>query len=231
MMLSVLIPTYNEGKRITKLVEHLLRTAAPDTIEILVADASDSNDNTLEALAPYENVTAFRASATSRARQMNEAVAKAKGDIFYFVHADVFPPENWQQSLLQALKDGNDFGMFGVRYDSRNWLLKMNAYFTRNDGLFTGGGDQTLFIRRKVFEEMNGFQDHLVIMEDFDLFWRLRKASFSYTILPERVLVSTRKYDRNSYVKVNLVNGLTFFLFRMGYCQHKLKQFYRWALE
>jgi rSAM/selenodomain-associated transferase 2 len=231
MTLSVLIPTYNESQRISKLVEHLLQTATSDSFEILVADAPDSDDNTLELLTSYQQVSAFRASATSRARQMNEAAAKAKGEIYYFVHADVLPPDNWQQLVIDAVEKGTDFGFFGVRYDSGNLLLKMNAYFTRNDGLFTGGGDQTLFIRKDIFEKQNGFQDHLVIMEDFDLFWRLRKAGYTYTILARQVLVSTRKYERNSYLKVNLVNGLTFFLFRMGYCQYKLKRFYRWALE
>ena len=231
MTLSVLIPTYNESQRILKLVEYLLRTATFDSFEILIADAPDSNDHISELLAPYSRVTTFRASATSRALQMNEAATKAKGDLFYFVHADVFPPKNWQQMVMKTVEEGNDFGFFGVRYDSNNWLLKMNAYFTRKDSLFTGGGDQTFFIQKKIFEEIKGFQNELVIMEDFDLFWRLRRAGYSYTILPEQVLVSTRKYDQNSYIKVNLVNGLTFFLFRLGYCQHKLKQFYTRALK
>jgi rSAM/selenodomain-associated transferase 2 len=231
MNLSVIIPTVNEAERIVTLVNYLLAHGNNFVTEIIISDAIHSTDNTLEKVEGINKVHGLKASATSRAVQMNEAARYASNDLLYFVHADVFPPSSYSRDIAEHIDKGYDFGIFSYIFNSDSPLLKINAYTTRFDGLFSGGGDQTLFIKKGIFQTMNGFREDLVIMEDFDLYWRLKKAGYRRAIVKNNVLVSDRKYRSNNYIKVNLVNLVTFLLFRLGYSPIKLKAFYQRALS
>ncbi|MCB0643211.1 MAG: TIGR04283 family arsenosugar biosynthesis glycosyltransferase [Phaeodactylibacter sp.] len=231
MKVSVIIPTLNEARRITALVSFMVQQAGNHLLEILVVDAAGSTDDIRAALGGIDPVRVIKCQATSRAMQMNEGARQAKGALLYFVHADVYPPENYTDHILEALSSNIDFGYFRYDFDSNRPLLRLNGYFTRFDGLFTGGGDQTFFISKALFQEMGQFREDLVMMEDFDLFWRLRRKGYHYEILPPKAIVSARKYKYNSYLRVNAVNLVTFTLFRCGFCQHRLKRFYKKALR
>lgn len=231
MKISVIIPTLNEARRIAALVSFMLEQAGDHLLEILVVDAAGSTDDIRSSLASLHSVRVIKSRATSRAVQMNEGASEARGDFLYFVHADVYPPENYTNHIREALQSTIDFGYFCYRFDSDRPLLRMNGYFTRFDGLFTGGGDQTFFLSKALFQQMGCFREDLVMMEDFDLFWRLRRQGYQYAILPPKATVSARKYKYNSYLRVNVVNLLTFTLFRYGFCQHRLKRFYKKALR
>ena len=86
-MLSVIIPTYNEADNIGRLVADLRRHAPAETVEILVVDAN-SPDGTAE-VARQAGATVLAAPKPGRAAQMNHGAHQARGDVFYFVHADV----------------------------------------------------------------------------------------------------------------------------------------------
>jgi rSAM/selenodomain-associated transferase 2 len=161
-----------------------------------------------------------------RSCQMNEGAALAKGDVLYFVHADVRPPETWSTDIQNALAAGYHAGCFSYRFNSESKLLKINARATRHNSFLSGGGDQTLFIRRHIFEKMGGFRNDLCIMEDFDFVWRLKKQ-FPFMVIPNDAIVSARKYERNGYLKVQLVNLVTVLLFKWGWNPERLRVFYQ----
>ncbi len=231
MSISVIIPTYNEADRILPLLNSLQSSSQGHLEEIIVANAANSEDRISEVVSEMEYVTCLDCMCTSRASQMNEAAKLAKGDILYFVHADVLPPRGCLTDVCTAIDGGVDYGLFSYQFDSNHPLLKINSYFTRFDGIFTGGGDQTFFIKKEVFEAMGGYMEKLAIMEDFDLFWKLRKAGYKYKIIDNCVKVSARKYENNSYFKVNLVNLITIGLFRVGVSSKRLKKFYQRILK
>ncbi len=97
--------------------------------------------------------------------------------------------------------------------------------------MFTGGGDQGLFIQKATYLKAEGFDTSLAIMEDFDLYWRLRRKGIPFAIIQEDSIVSARKYERNSYLKVQLVNLITIVGFKWGRSPEKLKKFYCRMLE
>ena len=83
-----------------------------------------------------------------------------------------------------------------------------------------------MFIRKTTYFEEGGFNTSLPIMEDFDFYWRLRDAAIPYTIIPKDIIISARKYARNSYVRVQLVNLYTLLGYKWGRSPDKLKRFY-----
>ncbi|MFD2719157.1 TIGR04283 family arsenosugar biosynthesis glycosyltransferase [Hymenobacter monticola] len=209
-MLSVIIPTYNEAANIGRLVADLRRHAPPGTVEILVVDAS-SPDGTAAA-ARTAGATVLEHARPGRAAQMNLGAQQAQGDIFYFVHADVGIHPGYVATIWEAVARGHAAGCYRFRFDSKHPLLRINSYGTRFKGIMSRGGDQTLFITRALFEQLGGFNERFVIMEDFEIIERIRRVA-SFYIVPQDVVVSARKYETNSWLRVQLANLTAFSMY------------------
>ena len=220
-VVSVIIPTFNEEKNIRELVPYLYSCYDSENMEIIVCDSPQSNDD-LSKLADELKFKLVRSTKAYRAFQLNFGATHASNDILYFLHADARPPKTFVASIFKSLKSGNDFGIFCYKFDSVDFLLKVNSFFTKYDGVFAGGGDQSLFIKKEKFEALNGYDNDLQIMEDFDLYKRAKKASFSYTIIREALTLSARKYTANSWIKVNWINLRIFYIFLKNGSQEKM---------
>jgi rSAM/selenodomain-associated transferase 2 len=208
MTFSVIIPTYNEAGNIARLVAEL-RRYAPEA-EILVVDAN-SPDGTAEA-ARQAGATVLPAPKAGRAAQMNHGAAHATGEVLYFVHADVSLHSDFVATITQAVAGGYEAGCYRFRFDSRHPLLRINSYGTRFKGIMSRGGDQTLFITCGLFGRLGGFNERFVIMEDFEIIQRIRRVA-RFFIAPHAVTVSARKYETNSWLRVQLANLTAFSLF------------------
>jgi|AntRauTorckE6833_2_1112554.scaffolds.fasta_scaffold01912_2 rSAM/selenodomain-associated transferase 2 len=227
MDISVIIPAYNESESITELLYYLQKHADESVTKILVVDGQ-STDDTFKKVT-LAGFTCLSSPKKGRASQMNFGAEKATGDILYFVHADSFPPESYASDIKKVTKNGAESGCYRFRFDSDSLLLKINSWFTRFDRLMCRGGDQTLFIKREVFEEFNGFKNY-AIMEDFEMIRRLRDRD-TFKIIPKNAVVSARKYEENSYLKVNLINLVIFTMFRIGASEETMVHAYQQLIE
>lgn len=216
MNISIIIPTLNESKTIALLVSHLLLHSKSLVKEIIVVDGG-SVDNTLQ-IASNLGVIAVSSPEKGRAAQMNFGASLSTGDILYFVHADTIPPIDFAQSILEKINDGYEAGRFRTCFDSNALLLFINAFFTRFDLFVCYGGDQSLFIRSSVFTSLDGFNQSMVIMEDYDIVARLKKIA-RYGIIQKDILVSARKYELNSWWKVQKANYTIVNMYRKGASQ------------
>ncbi|GAB3853482.1 TIGR04283 family arsenosugar biosynthesis glycosyltransferase [Hymenobacter terrigena] len=210
MKLSVIIPTFNEAPNIARLVAELRRHDANGAVEIVVVDAH-SPDGTAE-LARQAGATVLLAPQAGRAAQMNHGAAHATGDVLYFVHADVSIHPDYVATIGRAVAQGHAAGCYRFRFDSTHPLLRINSYGTRFKGIMSRGGDQTLFITRALFEQLGGFNERFVVMEDFEIIQRIRRVA-SFLIVPQDVLVSARKYRNNSWLRVQVANLTAFSLY------------------
>lgn len=223
--ISVIIPADNEKANLIVIIPCLLKLSEGFPVEIIIALSSESKDVNSSDF-PTKNVLIERCVEKGRAVQMNQAAKKASGDILVFLHADVVPPESFFKNILETIASGFDAGFFSYQFDSDNFWLKINAHFTKTDGIFTGGGDQCLFIKKEIFQKLGAFDENQVLMEDFEFFKRMKKARISYKIVENDLIVSARKYQNNSYVKVNVCNLMMIVLFKCGYNPEKLKSLY-----
>lgn len=223
MKISIIVPTFNESDHIADLLKYLSDHSQESVKEILVIDGR-SSDDTVQ-IVREEGFQCLISPKKGRAAQMNLGAKKTSGDILYFVHADSIPPKTYVTDIFKALHSGAESGCYRFKFNSDNLLLKINSWFTRFDRLMCRGGDQTLFIKRNLFEELNGFKDY-AIMEDFDMIKRLRERD-TFQIIQKDVIVSARKYDENSYLKVNLINLLIFTMFFLGTSQDTMVHAYQ----
>lgn len=222
-MISVIIPTCNESACIEGLIHYLKKNAADNSIEIIVSDAG-STDNTLQ-LAKHAGATALISPQKGRSAQMNYGTSVATGSVFYFVHADSFPPPGFVKDIETAVKNGYDAGRYQTKFLSNKLLLRFNAFFTRFNLFECYGGDQTLFVTHSFFKKIKGFDESKIIMEDYDITKRIQQAG-RYKIFSKHALVSARKYENNSWLTVQRANFTAIKMYKKGFSTREIASAY-----
>ena len=228
MYLSVIIPTFNEAENLKKLLPFLIQNTPNTNFEIIVSDGGSTDDSI--AVAKSFGVTTLQSPRKGRAAQMNYGVEFAKGDVLEFIHADTLPPKNFYEEVKTAINENYPCGCFTYCFDSSRFLLKVTAYFTNFNFLWSRGGDQAIFITKPIFEEFNGYRDDFLIMEEYDLLQKMQ-AKYPFKVIKNNAIVSARKYDTNSYLRVQIANLLVFNMYRFGYSQEAMVRTYSKLLK
>jgi len=139
------------------------------------------------------------------------------------------PPPTYLADLQRAIRTNFPIGCFQAKFDTNRFLVKTNGFWSRLDFLFCRGGDQTLFVTKKIFTALNGYKEELLIMEEYDFIIRARKI-YPFKIIPSKVLISARKYDNRSFLKVQFANIVVFNMFRFGASPEQMVQTYKQLL-
>lgn len=195
--ISIIIPVLNEADYIKKVLGAISENTGSDRIkEILVVDGG-STDNTLSHALSY-GATVI-SSEKGRAAQMNFGAKKATGELLYFIHVDSMPPENFDLAILNSIESGNEVGCFQMQFNSNSRFLKFFGWCTRINHQLCRGGDQSLFITRKLFRETKGFNENYIIYEDNEFIQRIYKLR-PFKIIPAKVTASARRYEERGMI-------------------------------
>jgi rSAM/selenodomain-associated transferase 2 len=226
MTISVIIPTLNEE---TVMAQTLARAATLGFSDIIVADGG-STDRTVPlaeaCCARTTNVHVITAP-KGRARQMNEGAKASRSEILLFLHADTQLPGDAVRIIESALTDHTvKGGRFDVRFDHPSiWGRTIGQFMnwrSRLSGIATG--DQAIFVRRHVFEQLGGFAD-IPLMEDIEFSRRLKRAG-RVAALRETVTTSFRRWEQQGPLRTILLMWALRFLYWIGISPQRLKHFY-----
>jgi rSAM/selenodomain-associated transferase 2 len=221
--ISIIIPILNEVTNLHRLIPYLAALKGNGITEILVVDGGSTDDS--RAIASQLGATVIQSPICSRAAQLNAGAKVAKGSILYFIHADCLPLKSLAEDILAAIKSGYRAGCFSYEFESKRPMLKINSWFTQFNGVFTGGGDQTLFIEHSFFKELGGYNEKFTIMEDFDFVRRIKKVT-QFKLIKKSIKVSDRKYQTNSWLKIQWANLIAMTAFRFGVKPKRIKTLY-----
>ena len=247
---SIIIPTINEEENINTCIETARRL---DPLEIIVVDAG-STDRTRE-IAINTGAMVIQSS-KGRGIQMNKGASLARGDILLFLHADTLLPDcsqellnvgkcyselasesrlpNAEQEILKRaphdILDKNIGGFFRLKFNENSISLRLVELFANlRARIFSiPYGDQAIFIRKDVFENIGGFREY-PFLEDIDMSIRLKKVG-RLKYLPLSVIVSARRIKKGypfSPILASLRNVLIALLFMLGISPNRLLKFYK----
>jgi rSAM/selenodomain-associated transferase 2 len=160
--------------------------------ELLIVDGG-SKDNTLM-VAQKLGLRVVRCR-RGRGGQMNLGAAQTRGEILLFLHADTVLPEGASQLIAATLADPSvALGAFGFGFSERGLRIGLVQFGARLRSRVRASpyGDQALFLRREVFDELGGFAE-LSALEDMDMVKRARDLG-RIVVRPEVALTSARRY-------------------------------------
>ena len=236
MTISAIIPTLNEERTIMATLAH---TAARGFDELIVVDGG-SLDQTPVLVESYRRRTQPPAHSPvrlvtapcGRARQMNEGAKASRGEILLFLHADTQLPDDAKTMIETTLADQRMVGgRFDVRFDRPSmWatiISRMMNWRSRLSGIATG--DQALFVRRHIFEQIGGFAD-MPLMEDIDFSRRLKRKGTT-AALTATVTTSFRRWERHGPLRTILLMWALRFLYWIGIDPRRLAHLYKTVRE
>ena len=231
-MISVIIPTYNEETALPATLQHLLSQAGD--YEVIVVDGG-SVDQTCEIVkaiqfdvrgsvfdgseregqqgtSNFELRTSVRllTAPKGRASQMNAGARHAIGEWLLFLHADTRLPKGALVRLNRLESDSTiRAGGFLHRFSGSDWRLQLVSFLDnfrcRRSRIIYG--DQAMFVRRSLFEQLGGFPNQ-PILEDVAFCEKLVRVTAPVLLAPP-VITDSRKFVKmgiwRSVVRVLLI--------------------------
>lgn len=221
-MISVVIPIYNEEKILEMNASFFDRLSKQ--AELIFVDGG-STDRTTELARSYSKVLHCE---KSRAVQMNCGAKEARYDKLLFLHADTAISPSVILSIEKQFSRNCIVGgcltqsldKEGIIYRIIETQGNLRARFSK---IFYS--DQGIFVRRDIFLRIGGFPK-VPIMEDILFTKQLRKIGQT-VVLPDKIMVSARRWEKNGIIKTTLLFNLIIILFRVNVPLYKIKQLYK----
>ncbi|MEY2481555.1 MAG: hypothetical protein QOK24_83 [Verrucomicrobiota bacterium] len=222
--LSIVLPVLNEAPLIRSFLLHL-RDVAPDA-EIIVVDGG-SHDGTASIAEPLADVVI--SAARGRALQMNAGASVARGNVLWFLHADLEVPRDSLREIEQALSDWRTVGgCFRLRFPERQRIYRISDS-VGNIGVEVFGfalGDHGIFCRRETFNQLGGYRD-VPILEDAEIYRALRSRG-RMVQLRDEIRCSPRAYLKHGPYRTTAVYFLILVFYVAGVPISPLNGIYRW---
>jgi len=206
-MISIVIPTLNEEKFLPSLLESIKKQTFSD-YEIIVADAG-SQDKTIEIASQYGcKITKGGLPAKGR----NSGAKISKNELILFLDADTIIPEDFLYNALKEFKERKlKIASFCLKpyVDSKLLSLLYNIFYNFPIVFmekFLPHAAVGIMIEKNLFNQLNGFDETIIIAEDHDLAIRAKKIDKkSYGILKStKIRVSDRRFRKDGWIKTFL---------------------------
>lgn len=175
MKISIIIPTFNEEKYLPKLLKSIQKQSFKD-FEVIISDAN-STDKT-PSIAEKFNFKLIKGGLPAKGR--NNGAKHAKGKYLLFLDSDTIISKKFLEKLLFNFeKEKANIASVGInpiktprnkkKYDFYSILFDfINFYLKTMSKVRPFSGGYCIFIKKKLHNEINGFDEKLRIGEDFD---------------------------------------------------------------
>ena len=222
MNVSVIIPVLNEEQTIRTLLQEL-QSCRQQGHELIVVDGGSSDKTMLVARELSDKVISVN---KGRATQMNAGAAQAKNEILWFLHSDTKISGEEIKIIQSALKD-KVWGRFNIKLSGTNVLFRVIETMINIRSCITGiaTGDQGIFVKRDIFESLNGYAD-IPLMEDIDLSKKLKTITRPLC-LNDVIVTSSRRWENKGIIATVLLMWRLRFLYWLGVSPVTLAEHYR----
>ena len=224
MRVSIIIPVFNEALLIRPFLSNLRERTRGAEIIVVDGGSTDGTDRLAEGFCDH----VIRSGARSRARQMNVGADAARGEIFWFLHADAEVPMESLNEIARIMRNPEICGgFFRIRLPAAPVVYRLTDGFAHYAGLLLGMrcGDHGIFCRRSAFVDAGGFPD-VPLMEDVEFFRRLRRCG-RVVYSNKRIGASPRRYETVGPARLTFAYGSIATLYLLGVSVSTLARIYR----
>lgn len=206
---SIIIPTLNEEKYLPSLLQSIRdQTAQP--LEVIVADAN-SIDQTKKIALSF-GCKIIQGGHLPKGR--NNGAKIAKSDILLFLDADnVLPGKFLERTVREFQKRNLDIAScfayvpFPTLMDITGEML-VNFYFKITEKIRPHVYGFCIFVKKKIHEEINGFDESIILGEDQDYVLRASKKGVYRFLLSEKLPASMRRFREGGRIRTALKYSL-----------------------
>jgi glycosyltransferase involved in cell wall biosynthesis len=189
MMISVIIPAFNEEANIAKTLQAIEHQTLPkDRFEVIVVD-NGSTDSTVAIASRFK--TSFSLQVVTKTGVKISAVRNygasfAKGDILAFLDADCLTSPTWLEKSLSIADENAIWGAHYLVQQDATWVGKVwfDYQATEQEGPASFIPGSNLFIYRDAFQKIGGFGESLETSEDVELSLRARSHGMQTLAYP-----------------------------------------------
>ncbi len=212
-MISVIIPTLNEEFFLPRILASLKEQTYKD-FEIVVAD-SNSKDKTVTIAEEHGCRVVIGKTITNPAMARNLGATIAQGEQLLFLDADVvLPPTFIEEFIAVFLKkklDGAIPFCKPINETVKNSLVSSsyNSFFWLSQFVRAWGGGWCILVTKKMFEEIGGFDEEIVLGEDSELLLQIARRGKYQCLHAPVIHVSFRRFEHEGYAKVLLQQATT----------------------
>ncbi|MBD21506.1 MAG: glycosyl transferase family 2 [Rhodospirillaceae bacterium] len=219
-MLSVIIPTLDEGERIIPTLDSLKGLVD----EIIVSDGG-SNDDTVAMSKSFGAKVLL--SVRGRGVQLKIGAEEAKGEWLLFLHADTVLSDGWFEETKEFMLKGlQKAAVFQFALDDTRQVARIleKGVSLRNKIFSLPYGDQGLLISQSLYKELGGFKS-IPVFEDVDIVRRIGRRRLVFLKSFAKTSAARYKNYRIYYQSFrNLILLLNYFL---GVSPKLLARFYK----
>lgn len=210
-LISIILPVYNGQKYLSRAIESCLNQTYKNIELIIVNDCS--TDKTLEMVKSYANIDSRIKIINNKVNKklptsLNIGHQKACGNFITWTSHDNILKENFIERLLDSLIKKN-IDVIYSDYDVINedgTIKRINESGSIEHQIFGNQIGASFMYRKKVFWELNGYNENLYLLEDFD-FWL--RASFKYNFFHLKENIYQYRLHNNS-LTTKIQNNIIF---------------------
>jgi glycosyltransferase involved in cell wall biosynthesis len=179
MKFSIITPTWNCESSVIKTVKSVRLQQGVDIEHILIDNCS--TDRTIEnALSVNSELKVFSEKDTGIYNAFNKGLKRTTGDIIAFLNADDFYVD--EQVFTKVAEIFNNNSEVSCVYG--NIFVNSTEYKPRQKGLLSIKGNRlfhpAVFMKKWIFEDLNGFDESFEICGDLDLFIKAKNKGFKF---------------------------------------------------
>jgi hypothetical protein len=228
--ISVIIPTWNEEKYLTKCLDSLVNQSWHGSFEIIVVDGG-STDRTVQVAEKYTDKVFVEPSLLVGAAR-NLGARNARGNLLAFIDADTIANAHWLEAITRGFhQESMAVGLTGptLPYDGqlydiityRLWTIYLQRILLHFEMPHVIGFNCAY--RRAPFLQVGGFDEENVMSEDIKLAHKIRrygKIKFDRHMSALTSARRFRKYGRTYIAGLYIVNGFSTLLLNRSHSDY-----------